>query len=99
MRFLFVIIAAAAMGAVVVFSIPSPALQSMGNSLSHLTLADLNPLQLVYDYDKKVIETPMTPEQLGLHPTDTSQMKFTPMTLQPQQQSTDPMGWNGNPPH
>lgn len=76
MKFIFLVIGAIFVGALAVFAIPSSVFQSGSDSIHSLTaqtglkqftLADLNPLRFIFDYEKQQINTPMTPEQLGFH--------------------------------
>jgi hypothetical protein len=77
------------------------------SGLTQLKLADLNPLRAIFDFEQQRIQAGQTPDQLGFHG---SAAKLGPMWTPPSQpafgtpqhqnnQPSDPMGWNGAPPH
>ena len=89
MKFVVLVAAAASAGAVAVFAVPSTMFSSGAGSfkslatragLDHFTLADLNPLHIVFNYMQQQINTGYTPEQLGFHP--------SPVILSPIQMPT-----------
>ena len=82
MKFTVLIGVAATMGALMTAFVPSAVLESgakeldgIKTRLSGVGLADLNPLRAVYDWEMREVNTPRTPEELGLHPTSTVNLK------------------------
>lgn len=76
MKFAIVVAATVCAVALAIFAIPSNLIPSgfggfetlsANTGLKHFTLADLNPLRFVFDYEQQQINTPYTPEQLGFH--------------------------------
>ena len=80
MKFVLMLVAAACAGALTVVAIPTAIVGSGAQELRQFHLVDLNPLRLIFDYEQLRIQTPMTPEQLGFHP---SRVTLTPIVPPP----------------
>lgn len=75
---MLLLIGAVFVGALAVFAVPTTVLHSGSSSLhavvsesglNRFTLADLNPLRAIFDYEQQRINDGTTPEQLGFHGT------------------------------
>jgi len=89
MKFVILVALTACAAALAIFAIPSNLIPSgfggvgalaTRSGLDHFTLADLNPLRFVFDYERQRINAGDTPEQLGFHP--------SPVILSPVQMPT-----------
>jgi hypothetical protein len=97
MRFAFLVVAGAGVGALAAFAIPTSTVQSAsstieayGTAVGHLPhdLADLNPIRMAYDVVAQRIREGNTPEQLGFKP--------SPLTLKPFVMPTSSFDFNQN---
>jgi hypothetical protein len=89
MKFVILVALTACAAALAIFAVPSNLIPSdfggvemlaARSGLDHFTLADLNPLRFVFDYERQRINAGDTPEQLGFHP--------SPVILSPVQMPT-----------
>jgi len=92
MKFALLVAGTAGFAMLAVFAIPGTVVGSASVGFHHVversgfaqvSLADLNPLRAIFDYEKRRIQTPLTPEQLGFHPSPP--MTFSPIAIVPPQ--------------
>src|SRR5437016_10378684 len=89
MKFVLLVITAAAAGALAMFAVPSTLIQSASlnvrgfvdsSGVTEVHLTNLNPFRAIFDYEQQQIRVGLTPEQLGIHG---SAIALTPMRLGP----------------
>lgn len=67
MKFVILMVSAAVAGALSMFLVPTTIVRSGTEELRQFRLADLNPLRLIFDYEQKQRQTPLTPAEMGFH--------------------------------
>ena len=67
MKFVLLMVSAAVAGALTMLALPTTMVGPGVAELRQMRLADLKPLQLIFDYQQKRIRTPLTPEEMGFH--------------------------------
>jgi hypothetical protein len=84
MKFAVLVAAAAAAGAVATVAVPSSVIdssvsemQALGDSIGGFKLADLNPLRAIFDWEAERIKKPLTPEEMGMRPSDVTATPYS----------------------